>query len=461
MLIRSLQDVYDRSPIAMQNLMTSVSGYQRNRMRYGSVYWAHRRWLEHFDKWSLPAKLEYQATQLREFIAFAFENSSFYRDLYASINIESIRGIEHLNTLPLVDKEMLRTNMDDVYTIGKRGAVEGHTGGTTGKSLVIRMSADDMMKRMAMLDHFKHRAGFEHRRMRRATFSGKHLVPPNQSETPFWRYNHACKQMLYSTFHIREEHLSSYVQSLNEFKPHALDGFFTSMLDVANYIDRNKLELTFQPLAIFPTSETVTASGRELLERVFGTKVYDQYASSEGAPFVTECSYGRRHVELSSGVFETPFECSNEILVTSFTTHGTPLIRYRIGDSMRFSQQTSCECGNESPQVESIDGRSDDFIYRSDGAKINGGNIANLFKHMPNSLVRAQVVQHSIGQVSIYLQVDTSKYNSEFDDLLRNEFLHKFGSGTTLEVLHVDDIGRESSGKFRLIKNLVGHDDVD
>lgn len=59
-------------------------------------------------------------------------------------------------------------------------------------------------------------------------------------------------------------------------------------------------------------------------------------------------------MELSTGVFEH-FQDSNEILVTSFTTHGTPLIRYRIGDSMLFSDiSKKCLCKNESPTVKEI-----------------------------------------------------------------------------------------------------------
>ncbi|MEG3071870.1 MAG: hypothetical protein RQM92_14455 [Candidatus Syntrophopropionicum ammoniitolerans] len=39
-----------------------------------------------------------------------------------------------MKLLPIVDKEMLRENIADVVTISRNGAVEGHTGGTTGKS---------------------------------------------------------------------------------------------------------------------------------------------------------------------------------------------------------------------------------------------------------------------------------------------------------------------------------------
>lgn len=449
----SLQRIYDGSPVLVQNLMVSASGYQRNQSRYGREYWAYRRWLEQFDTWPLEQKLEYQRSELVRFVNQAADESPFYGDLYNDVDLASFNSVEDLPSLPVVDKEMLRANMDSVYTVPRRGTVEGHTGGTTGKSLVVLMTPDDQMRRMAQLDHFKHRVGFEHRKMRRTTFNGKHIVPPSNDKPIYWRYNHACKQMIYSTFHIIEENLGAYVESLNKFKPQALDGFFTSMVDVANYIERHQLKLTFRPVGIFPTSETVTDAGRELLERVFKTKVYDQYASSEGAPFVTECSEGSLHVEMSSGVFELSQD--GEVLVTSFTTHGTPLIRYQIGDSMTFTDLTHCACGVESLIVSSISGRKDDFLYRADGAKINGGNVANLFKNMPNALVRAQVVQESMDAITILLEVDHEKYRPQYDDLLHEEFLHKFGPQTHLTIQHAEVIPRESSGKFRLIKNLV------
>lgn len=299
-----LEKFYDRSPIFFQNIMVSVSGYHRNITRYGKTYYEYRKFLSDFDTWSLERKLEYQRQELVKFIKHAVNHSKFYRELYKNIDIDSIKTTDDLMRLPIVDKEMLRANIDNVVTIPRKGAVEGHTGGTTGKSLVVLFTPDDMMKRMAFLDHFKARVGFEHRKMRRATFNGKHIVPPNQRKKVFWRYNAACKQMIYSSFHLTEENMKYYVESLNRFKPHAIDGFFMSMCDVAGYIERHRIKLEFTPIAIFPTSETLTKAGRELLERVFKCKVFDQYASSEGAPFVTECENQVLHMELASGVFE-------------------------------------------------------------------------------------------------------------------------------------------------------------
>jgi len=426
--MRFLEKLYDSSPIFFQNLMVTVSGYDRNRSRYGKAYYDHRKFLADFDTWSLERKLEYQAEELRNFLAYAVRNSRFYRKLYDGIHISSIKTIDDLKRLPIVDKEMLRQNINDVITIPRKGAVEGHTGGTTGKSLVVLFTPEDNMKTMAMIDHFKSRVGFEHRAMKRATFNGKHIVPPLQRQKIFWRYNVACRQMIYSSFFLTEENMGEYVKSFNRFKPQAIDGFFTSICDLAGYIERHEISLDFQPLAIFPTSETLTLEGRKLLERVYRCRVYDQYASSEGAPFVTECAKGSLHVELASGVFEHFEEGSDEVLVTSFTTHGTPLIRYRIGDSMSFMEDGAmCPCTMATPLVREIQGRRLDFLYTAEGARINAGNVANLFKNMPNALVRAQCIQEQMDLITIKLEVDKKLYKPQYDDLLRQEFLHKFG----------------------------------
>jgi phenylacetate-CoA ligase len=58
-------------------------------------------------------------------------------------------------------------------------------------------------------------------------------------------------------------------------------------------------------------------------------------------------------------------------------------------------------------------------------------------------------------EIIIKLEVDKKLYKLEYDELLRDEFLHKFGTGTKIIIEHVDEIPRETSGKFRMIKNNV------
>ena len=455
--MKLIEKIYENSPVLFQNIMATISGYQKNKSRYGKIYFEQLEFLKEFDKLNIESKKEFQFKELQKFLCFTQKNSAFYRELYQDINLESIKKIEDLKILPIIDKEMLRKNMENITTLDKKDAVVSNTGGTTGKSLEVLMTEEDMMKRMAMLDHFKSRVGFQNLKMKRASFTGKHLVPPKQIKQKFWRYNHASRQMLYSSFHLTEENLEYYVKSLNKFKPQALDGFPSSMVDVANYIDRHEIKLDFTPIAIFPTAETLTKSSRDLLERVFKCKVYNQYASSEGAPFITECKNNRLHVELSSGIFETVNETTHEALVTSFTTHGTPLIRYRIGDSIEFdNDKIVCKCGVNSEMVKSIQGREQDFLLTIDGGRINSGVVANLFKDMPNSLIRSQVLQTNLDEISILLQVDKSIYKSEHDNILRKNFSHTFGDQTKININHVKEINQEKSGKQKFIKNNIG-----
>src|SRR3546814_12220855 len=82
-----------------------------------------------------------------------------------------------------------------------------------------------------------------------------------------------------------------------------------------------------------------------------------------------------------------------EILVTSFTTRGTPLIRYRIGDRISLAPEDyRCPCGSCFPVVKQIDGRSSDFIWSPENGKVNLGNISNCTKDV-EGITCFQIVQ--------------------------------------------------------------------
>ncbi len=79
--------------------------------------------------------------------------------------------------------------------------------------------------------------------------------------------------MLYSSFHLTEGNIPYYIESLNNFKPEAIDGFVSSIYEIAFYIKRKNVKLEFQPKVIFPTSETLTEEHRKTIEEAFNCKV--------------------------------------------------------------------------------------------------------------------------------------------------------------------------------------------
>ena len=254
-----VRSIYEKSPVWAQHIMMTLAGCAVNAQRYGSGYKKHRRWLTDFDRLTLTQKRNYQREATEEFLAFARARSRYYSRVLpesppaTEVTASSVES--RLATIPILEKDTLRSRIDDVTTVGPRGAVEGHTGGTTGKSLVVRFTRDDNARRMAMLDHFKSRVGFENRSMTRASFTGRHIVPAKQEGAPFWRYNGASRQMLYSSVHISDHTAADYLASLNRFGPDALDGFPSAMVALARFAKRNGVPINFTPRAIFPTSE--------------------------------------------------------------------------------------------------------------------------------------------------------------------------------------------------------------
>lgn len=269
------QSIYDKSPIFFQNFMATMYGYKAKRKRYGKTYYDHLEYLEKIHKSSREELENLQFEELMKLLNNTVGKSKFYRKLYKGININSFQSTDDLKKLPIVTKEMIRKNIDDVITIPKEGAAIGNTGGTTGKSLTVYNRPQDNQRRMAVLDFFKMKHGFKNMEMKKATFMGKHIVPPTQKKKVFWRYNAAIKQMVYSSFHITEENIPYYIESLNKFRPQAIDGFPTSMYDIALYMLRNNIRFDFTPIAIFPTAETITSEHREVIEKAFGAKVRD------------------------------------------------------------------------------------------------------------------------------------------------------------------------------------------
>jgi phenylacetate-CoA ligase len=176
------------------------------------------------------------------------------------------------------------------------------------------------------------------------------------------------------------------------------------------------------------------------------------HASSEGAPFVWECTHGKYHYDITTGVIEH-FNDSNEVLVTSFLNYGTPLIRYQIGDDMVFldSRQT-CACGFNSPLIESIEGRTADFLYSTDGAKTN--HVGTVFTTTSREIVKAQLIQNSLNHILVKVVVDgefTDKHRKNATDQIRR----RLGTDMCVTFEVVDDIPRERSGKYKLIVNNV------
>lgn len=443
----SLQDkVYARAPLLIQNCLISLYGMKLYRERYGVYY---EKELERLRRQRLVEADIVQLNRLNRFLHFCQNHNRYYRDLFERHQINlPLKTLDDLKQIPILEKETLRTNPAIFSDV--EAPILGCTGGTTGTSLQVRFTVEDYQARMAHLDYFKEQHGFK-TGMRRASFTDRMICPRDQKKAVYWRYNAPMKQMLYSVVHFHPRTIPAYVESLNDFQPHALDGSPSAMIEVAKYLKDHEERLTFKPVVIFPTSETLSPSGRALLEEVFEAPVYDQYASSEGAPLITECRHGRMHLHPETGIVEAGRD--GEILVTSFTTHGTPLIRYRIGDRMTLGEET-CPCGYTGTVISSIDGRQMNYVETPEGYKVFEGDLTAAVSVLPNSVLQVQVLQHDVDQIEMLYVKDEERFEANHETILKYEVERLFTPKMRIRLKNVPAIKKEPNGKIRVVKRL-------
>lgn len=453
------QKIYNLIPNYFQNLLIFIYNYKAYKVRYGDKYNYFIDIFKQNKKLTRDELFDINKKRYKEFILNAINNSSYYRQLY--INIKNPEDIRNISKLPILNKEDLRSNIKEIVINSNERLLINKTGGTTGKSLEVYTRPVNQQERFAMLDDFRSRFGYELGK-RTAWFSGKSLLTKKDiKRSVFWKTDYYYKVRYYSTFHIKEAYLKYYIENLAQFKPEFIVGFPSSILEIAKYGIKNGYDFPNGMIkAIFPTAETITDDMRQPIESFFKAKMYNQYASSEGAPFIFECTNNKLHLELQSGVFEV-LDDNNQptkygkLVVTSFTTEGTPLIRYDIGDSIELSDEV-CDCGNNNPLVKAILGRIDDYVFSIENGKINLGNVSNTLKDT-KGIVKFQAIQDSLDTIQLKIIVDKEIYSSDIEKIFIKNWKDRVGNATLIQIEYVEDIPNETSGKYRMVKNNIKH----
>lgn len=437
-------------PVFTQNILISVYNSYQYRIRHDGQYEFYR---DYYDKFSKSSELEVESEQKRRlanFLDLSVNKSTWYNRY---VEYQSLKDFSVLN------KEDIINNLDSIATISERDAVVSLTGGTTGASMKVLYTKENTQERHALLEHFRAQYGYTLGK-KCAWFSGKDIVTENNLKKGIcYRDDYINKIRFFSTFHITDNNFDIYWAAFCKFAPEFIVGFPSSVYELCAMAATRGLKLENTVKAFFPTAETLLPIHREVIIAVLGCKVADQYASSEGAPFILECEHGGLHIHPLTGIFEVVDENmqpaqEGEILVTSFTTEGTPLIRYRIGDRIRLaSQNKQCLCGSCFPLVEKIEGRSTDYILSPTQGKINSVNISNSTKGVIG-IIQFQVIQKELKQVQV-LVVASDSFTYQEQGKFKTALAERFGPQLEIRLQVVDELPKEKSGKFRVVKNLI------
>ncbi|WP_063454444.1 phenylacetate--CoA ligase family protein [Acinetobacter johnsonii] len=441
-------------PYSVQNLLITLFNVQQYQMRHSGKYPLYK---DYYKKVDSMNKFELQkeiAKKKANFLNYATQNSSWYKN-YKD---------KELSEFPILLKEHVINNLNKIQTIPEKEGKVSLTGGTTGASMKVIYTHQDVQERFAIIDHFRAKHGYSLGK-KTAWFSGKNLVTQQDIKKGICsHYDFINKIRFYSTFLINEKNFDIYWKSLNKFQPEFIVGFPSSVFEICQIAKSKGLKYSGNVKVFFPTAETVLSEHRQVISEILGCKLVDQYASSEGAPLILECDAGHLHIHPLTGIFEVvddnlkPTQ-SGQMLVTSFTTHGTPLIRYRIGDSITLSDSSiQCKCGSIFPLVDSIEGRTNDYILSPTHGKVNLGNISNSTKNT-EGIICFQLIQDKIDHIEVKLVVN-SNFSSNQELNFISALRERIGNDIQLSINYVENIPKEKSGKFRIVKNTLKVEEI-
>ena len=124
---------------------------------------------------------------------------------------------------------------------------------------------------------------------------------------------------------------------------------------------------------VWTGGEALGTATRRFVEESFGCTVVQSYGASEFLPLASECRVGSLHLNSDWAILEpvdkhgqpvAPGEPCHTTLLTNLANRLQPLLRYDLGDRVRFSP-TRCACGSALPVIE-VDGRCDDALLMRD-----------------------------------------------------------------------------------------------
>ena len=253
-----------------------------------------------------------------------------------------------------------------------------------------------------------------------------------------------------------DEQVGKYVKKLSHIKPYFILGYASALRRTAEYILAHDVR-SIRPHSILSGAEVLSPDTRALVEKAFGCKVYNCYGSSEFGYIANECPHGNLHVNAERVYLEivrdgkaVPPGEEGDIVITDLDNVAFPLIRYAVGDIGILSPE-SCSCGRGLPVLQSLLGRSIDYLQTPSGVPIRVSNVlAALFReaNTDRQIQAAQVVQVALDAVIIRIipgptfSVDTeSKGLAALRSILTDDI--------TISFDYVSAIEPAPSGKIR------------
>jgi len=408
-----------------------------------------------------------QNERLIETVKKVYHNVPYYRDKMQKIGIEpgDIKGIEDLSKLPFTTKQDLRdTYPYGMFAVNLSEIVRIHaSSGTTGKQTVVGYTRKDIDSWAEVMARTLASAGTDRNSFVQIAY-GYGLF------TGGLGVHYGAERIGASVIPISGGNTKRQLQIMKDFGTNILACTPSYALYLAEELEeagikKEELKLKAGVFGAEPWSESM----RKELEERLGILAIDIYGLSEviGPGVASECPVKcGLHIQEDHFIPEIidpdteevlPPGSVGELVFTTITKEGLPLIRYRTRDISSLNYE-KCECGRTLVRMNRVTGRTDDMLIIR-GVNVFPSQIESVLLQMgdtsPHYLLIVDRVDN-LDSLEIQVEMTPSLFSDhvrgieEVEKKIRAEILSTLGINAKVKLVEPKTIER-STGKAKRV----------
>ncbi len=335
----------------------------------------------------------YQLGKIRETLLFARTNSPFYRSRLAGVDVGTIVSPDSMGQVPFTTAVDLCEKASHFLCVSQTEisrVVTLQTSGTAGPPKRIFFTATEQALT----------ADFFHHGMKAITEPGAQVLILFPGEKP-GSVGDLLSQGLDRLGASGVQHgfatdLAAALSHLRKHRIRCIAGLPHQVLALARYAEAcggsGETRIRSVVLSGDPVSDFLVAE----LTRIWSCTIFTHYGMTEmGLAGGVECSARNGyHLREADFFFEIVDPVSGEpvadgergeVVFTTLTRRGMPLIRYRTGDISRFIM-APCPCGTVLRRMERIAGRIDSPVFLGNGEKLTVNQLSDVLLPIPGVL---------------------------------------------------------------------------
>lgn len=319
----------------------------------------------------------YQLKKLKETLRWAYERSPFYRNHLRGLAKQEITSMAELSQLPFTTADHIRqqglrflcVSQDDISRV-----VTLDSSGTTGKAKRLFFTPQDQELTIQMFQY-----GMEN-----LTEPGDRVMILLPGERPGSVGDLLAAALMrldvMPIAHGVIKQLQATIEVIVKEDVNVLVGIPTQVLALARYA-HTMMGLPLRLKNVLLSTDHVPLTIMREVERLWQCNVFEHYGMTEmGLGGGTACSaHAGYHLHEADCYYEivrpltgepVPDGELGEIVITTLSRRGMPLIRYRTGDISRFLTEL-CPCGSRIKRLERLSGRTGNAIALDDNRWVN------------------------------------------------------------------------------------------